>query len=58
MESQAASPIAAENAVDTSERFGLLGNLIAKHRMRQAIKHGLVPFPPGLGGFGSFGYPG
>lgn len=42
-------------AVDTSERFGLLGSLIAKHRMRQAIKHGLIPMNPGFGYTGYMG---
>lgn len=44
----------APGAVDTSERFGLIGRLIAKHKMRQAIKHGLLPMNPGP--FGNFGF--
>lgn len=64
--SAVASPVAAEaassageadaDAVDTSERFGLIGSLIAKHKMRQAMKHGMMPFPPVP--LGPFGFPG
>lgn len=55
VEAQAASSTGEADAVDTNERFGLLGALIARHKMRHAMKHGLMPFNPG---FGNFGYPG
>lgn len=45
----ATNSVGEPGAVDTSERFGLLGRLIAKHRMRQAIKHGMIPMNPGFG---------
>lgn len=53
--SQAANSVGEAGAVDTNERFGLLGSLIAKHKMRQAIKHGMMPMNPGFGNFGFLG---
>lgn len=50
---QAASPTGEAEAVDTDERFGLIGSLIARHKMRHAMKHGMMPFPPPV-----FGFPG
>lgn len=57
---QAANLTAEAGDVNTSERFGLIGSLIAKHKMKQAMKHGMMPFNPMLNpgfqpGFGPHG---
>lgn len=52
---EAELPAGGAGAVDTNERtFGLIGSLIARHRMRQAMKYGMM----GGMGMGSFGFGG
>lgn len=55
---EAASSSPEVDAVDTDERFGLIGALIANHRRRQAMKHAQRPFQGIMPGIGGFGFPG